>query len=430
MKARFIAFLCAVALLIPARPAFPKPGSAAGSPARNQGRSRSGLLAPANARDSAHYVGSKACELCHAAIYERWKKTPMANVVRDPRTHRDAILADFLKAPSFVTFTRKQIAFVYGSIWKQRYFEKVGDDYYVLPAQWDIKTHQWLPFFVKKGEDWWAPLYPPDNMKRPTGPLCDGCHSVNYDITTHTVTEWNVGCERCHGPGSEHVQNPAQYLTNIINPARLDYVDANDVCIQCHVQGRPLHNPINGQYYDWPVGFHVGLHLEDYWRLEQHRLGVTDFYYFADGTAHKNRMQGNDYVQSLMYRHGVTCFSCHDVHGTDNYAELIKPASSNQMCLECHNPGSPNGPYTATIEEHTHHKPGGPDSECVSCHMPKFEKEGVPGAFVHAHTFRFITPAMTEKYGIPNPCISCHQDKSNQWATKWLAQWYSPWRMR
>lgn len=372
------------------------------------------------------YVGSKSCEPCHEAIYKRWEKTPMANVVRNPRQHPGAILADFSKPSSFVKFTKRDIDLVYGSIWKQRYFKRVGDDYYVLPAQWDIKTAQWLPYFVKVGEDWWASLYPPDNMKRPTGALCDGCHSVNYDIRTHTVAEWNVGCERCHGPGSEHVKNPTQYLTNIINPARLDYVDANDVCIQCHVQGRPLHNPINHQYYDWPVGFHVGLHLVDYWRLERHRLGVTGFYYFADGTAHKNRMQGNDYVQSLMYRHGVTCFSCHDVHGTENYAELVKPARSNQMCLECHAPGSPNGPYGDKIEQHTHHKLGSSGSECVSCHMPQIEKEGVPGAFVHAHTFRFIPP---NDYGVLSPCIACHRDKSRKWATGWLGRWYSPWRM-
>ena len=37
-------------------------------------------------------------------------------------------------------------------------------------------------------------------------------------------------------------------------------------------------------------------------------------------------MQGNDFVQSLMYTRGVTCFSCHDVHGTANNADLIKPA--------------------------------------------------------------------------------------------------------
>ena len=349
----------------------------------------------------------------------------MANVVRDPREHPDAIVADFSKPNPLVKFSKDEIALVYGSIWKQRYFKKVGNNYYVLPAQWDIKTSQWLPYHVEKGEDWWASYYPPDNMQRSTGSLCDGCHSVNYNIETHTVTEWNVGCERCHGPGGEHVQHPSR--DNIINPARLDNVDANDTCIQCHVQGRPLHNPINEIYYDWPVGFQMGLHLADYWKLEEHKLGTADFFYLADGTARKNRMQGNDFVQSQMYRHSVKCFSCHDVHGTGNAAELIKPPGT--MCLECHGPDSPNGHYTATLEEHTHHKTGTPGSECIDCHMPQIQKEGVPSAFVHAHTFRFITPAMTDRYGIPNPCIGCHQDKSNSWATEWLRRWYSPWRM-
>ena len=262
-------------------------------------------------------------------------------------------------------------------------------------------------------------------------PLCGGCHSVNLDLHAYwtagveKVTEWNVGCERCHGPGSEHVKRPS--ADNIINPAQLDSVEANDICIQCHVQGRPRSSPIHGQYYDWPVGFHVGLRLRDFWQLEPHRLGVTNYYYYADGTAHKNRMQGNDFVQSLMYRHGVTCFDCHDVHGAKHRFELRRPVAT--MCLECHGPGSPNGPYTATIEEHTHHPPGNPGSRCVACHMPKIETELVPGAFAHAHTFRFVTPAMTEKYGIPNPCITCHKHKTNQWATSWLDRWYSPWRM-
>jgi hypothetical protein len=79
-----------------------------------------------------------------------------------------------------------------------------------------------------------------------------------------------------------------------VNPARLDYVHANDTCIQCHSQGQPLKNPVDGKYYDWPVGFHVGLSLSDFWKLEDHKLGETTFTHFADGTAHKNRMQGND----------------------------------------------------------------------------------------------------------------------------------------
>ena len=209
----------------------------------------------------------------------------------------------------------------------------------------------------------------------------------------------------------------------------MDYVAANDTCIQCHSQGQPLTNPIQGQYYDWPVGYQVGLKLQDFWKLQDHMLGQQTFYYFPDGTAHKNRMQGNDFTKSVMYQHRITCASCHDVHGTANYAELRKPA--NMICLDCHGPLSPNGPHAATLEEHTHHKDGTPGSECVACHMPKIETEGVPGAFVHAHTFKFITPDMTDKYKIPNPCTSCHTDKSTAWATDALRHWpeRSPWRM-
>jgi predicted CXXCH cytochrome family protein len=209
----------------------------------------------------------------------------------------------------------------------------------------------------------------------------------------------------------------------------MDSVAANDTCIQCHSQGRPRTIPIEGKYYDWPVGYQVGSRLQDFWQLEDCTLGQTNFLFFPDCTAHKNRMQGNDFAQSVMYRHGITCFSCHDVHGTGNYAQLRKPA--DQICLDCHSAGSPNGPRTATLAEHTHHNDGSAGSHCVACHMPQIETEGVPGAFVHAHTFRFVSPAMTDKYKIPNPCTSCHTDKSTAWAMDRMRQWpeRSRWRL-
>lgn len=377
------------------------------------------LSQQAHVVSSAHYVGSQACATCHAQIYERWRKTPMANVVRDPRTHPNATIPD-LATNTVAKFKKEQVAFVYGSIWKQRYFTKVGNDYFPLPVQWDVGTHEWLRYMVpSQGADWWAQLYPPDSMQRPTGPLCDGCHSVGYDIHSKQVAEWNVGCERCHGAGSEHVVHPTR--GNILNPAHMDSVASNDTCIQCHSQGRPLTVPMEGQYYDWPVGYRVGLRLQDYWRLEDCNFGQTTFYYFPDCTAHKNRMQGNDFAQSVMYRHGITCSSCHDIHGTENYAQLRKPA--NQICLDCHGPMSQNGPRAATLEKHTHHKDGSSGSQCVACHMPKIESEGVPDAYVHAHTFRFISPGMTDKYNIPNPCTSCHTDKSTVWVKDAMSRW-------
>jgi predicted CXXCH cytochrome family protein len=350
----------------------------------------------------------------------------MANVVRDPRIHPDAIVPDMERPNPLVTFTKADIAFVYGSRWKQRYFTRVGDDYFPLPAQWDITHKTWRPYLVANGTDWWTEFYPPDNSKRPTGPLCDGCHSVNYDVRTKTVTEWNVGCERCHGPGGAHVQQPVR--TNIVNPARLDSNHANDLCIQCHSQGRPRNNPINGGYYDWPVGFRPGLNLNDFWELEESTPGKTTFTHYADGTGHKNRMQGNDFVTSLMYSRGVTCSNCHDVHGTVNDAQVRRPG--NALCLGCHSTNSPNGPHTKSIEQHTHHAAGSAGSECAGCHMPKIEQT-LGDVMVRSHTFRFISPTLTETLNVPNPCTTCHNDKSPAWAVEVLKTWpeFSVWRV-
>jgi len=60
---------------------------------------------------SAHYVGSQACAKCHERIYEHWQKTPMANIVRDPRQHPDAITPD-LATNNVSKFSKDQVAFV------------------------------------------------------------------------------------------------------------------------------------------------------------------------------------------------------------------------------------------------------------------------------------------------------------------------------
>ena len=90
-----------------------------------------------------------------------------------------------------------------------------------------------------------------------------------------------------------------------------------------------------------------------------------------------------------------------------------------------------HGPREATLEQHTHHRTGSAGSQCIACHMPKIESEGVPGSFVRSHTFQFISPAMTSKYKMPNPCTSCHADKTIAWATAQMENWsnVSPWRV-
>lgn len=376
------------------------------------------FLLPVAVLGQSTYVGSEQCKTCHPATFERWSKTRMANVVRDPKVHPEAILPDLSKPDPLVNFKVSDIAWVYGSKWKQRYFTKRGDDYYPLGVTWDVAKQIFRPYKVAAGTDWWVPFFPDDNMQRPTSQLCDGCHSVNFNIQTKTVSEWNVGCEKCHGPGSTHVARPQR--ANIINPARLNSMQAVNVCMQCHSEGQPISNPINGKYWGWPVGFEVGKDLKDFWKLEEFKAGQESFTHFADGSAHKNRMQGNDFVQSAMYTHGVACNSCHDVHGTSNNADLIKPA--NTLCLTCHGPNSPNGPRGATIEDHTHHAAGSTGNECVGCHMPKIAQQ-IADVNVRSHTFKFIAPSETETLKVPNGCTSCHTDKSTTWAKEQLRTW-------
>jgi hypothetical protein len=100
-----------------------------------------------------HFVGSDTCQRCHQKEYDGWKQTRMANVVRDPRIHPEAVLGDFAHPDPIRTFDLSQVAFVYGSRWKQRYFAKSGDGYFPLPAQWDIKQGKWLPYHVPGGAD-------------------------------------------------------------------------------------------------------------------------------------------------------------------------------------------------------------------------------------------------------------------------------------
>jgi len=371
------------------------------------------------------FTGSPACESCHRDIYTRWKSTLMAKVVLDPAAHPDAMLGDFSTPNPLVTFRKEDVALVYGTKWKQRYFTRRGDDFFVFPAQWDIRAKTWRRYYVEPGTDWWAEHYPADQMQRPTGPLCDGCHSVNYDIKAKTVTEWNVGCEKCHGAGSLHVQYPV--AKTIVNPSRLQGERADDVCIQCHSQGQPRVKPIGGVYYDWPVGYQPGDRLNDLWELEEHHEGKETFTHWPDGHAHKNRMQGNDWVQSEMYVKGVRCYGCHDVHGTPNDAALRMPGDA--VCLQCHGPQRQPGP-PGTIEQHTQHKPGSEGSRCTACHMPLIART-IANVSVRSHTFKFISPSTTERLGVPNPCTSCHMDRTAQWASDALKTWpgVSSWRV-
>ena len=141
-------------------------------------------------------------------------------------------------------------------------------------------------------------------------------------------------------------------------------------------------------------------------------------------------MQGNDFVQSLMYTRGVTCCSCHDPHGTRQQRRaLIKPAQ--RALPHVSRPAIAERPARARPSSSTRiTNAGSPGNECVACHMPKIAQT-IADVNVRSHTFKFIVPAVAERLNMPNPCTTCHRDKNRAWATEALQRWpeFSPWRV-
>jgi hypothetical protein len=54
--------------------------------------------------------------------------------------------------------------------------------------------------------------------------------------------------------------------------------------------------------------------------------------------------------------------------------------------------------------------------------MPKTGKNAVKWD-ARDHSFRFISPEESVKYGVPNGCVNCHKDKDNVWAIKQMRSW-------
>jgi len=128
-----------------------------------------------------------------------------------------------------------------------------------------------------------------------------------------------------------------------------------DTCIQCTRRAAPSQAQ-SRKYYDWPVGYHVGLNAARLLAARRSQAGELTFTRFSRGTAHKNRMQGNDFVQSVMYRRGVTC----SIDGRHWKLAAAPKTRKSDLYGTATVPVSRNGPREATLAEHTHHKEGSP----------------------------------------------------------------------
>ncbi len=365
--------------------------------------------------DQTQYVGAARCAECHKTHFDGWKDTGHNKMIR-PAVAEGAnrtILADFTQPSPVRSFELKDVKWVIGHRWKQRFIGEVKGQEVVFPAQWSVKQKKWQPYTGKS--DWWYPAHK-DWQTRSNFELCAGCHSTGSDHYSQSWVELNISCESCHGPGKAHAAKPK--LDNIVNPARLSVERSMVVCLSCHQAGKPP-----GDDYAWPVGYQPGMDLAKFWHGFEPKPGKADAEFWHNGTAHKNRVQGNTFVQSVMYHSGLQCSNCHESHGSLHRSQTVKAADSNALCLTCHGPGKNVGPDYKTLDEHTHHAPLSTGSRCIECHMPKTGENSVQ-AEARNHTFNFISPADSIQWGVPNSCNTCHTDKTPEWALAAVKKWY------
>jgi tetratricopeptide (TPR) repeat protein len=248
--------------------------------------------------------------------------------------------------------------------------------------------------------------------------MCGECHTTNfrknYDLKTDSFkTAWtmvDVGCQACHGPGSNHIAW-AQTETvqdgdkiaydNMGLEVNLKSDDSRvqiDACARCHSSRKSLRKD-----YEYGRPF-----------MDYYVPGVlTDPLYYPDGQILGEVYVYGSFLQAKKYQHGVRCTDCHDPHT----ARLR--TYGNELCIHCHS--SPPAPQFSYLKDkdydsplHHFHKENSPGARCVECHMPETTFMVVDSR--RDHSFQIPRPDLSVKLNIPNPCYRCHIDKSAQWA--------------
>lgn len=385
-----------------------------------------GLNVQAESQKGADYVGSINCAECHQDIYDKQSASMHTKMIQDVAKDPSVIVGDFALLPGDADFELQNVVYTIGSKFKQRYMLRKDRDgvenYRIGNYQWNTENSSWQSYKVYG--DWYHDAWPEDNKQIPTSHTCDGCHFTGY-MSSQVRVEPGINCENCHGPGSKHLENPVN--ENIYMATRLDPIRSMEVCLQCHMRNvdKRLDSlsvlDLYGVALDYPIGFEPGMSLVKYKKSMPYQPGVNDAKFYGNGVGVKNRMQGNEYVQSTMYKHGITCMNCHDPHTLDNTAQSPR---GDELCMSCHKMGLPIGPHQSSLTAHTRHELDSKGSSCIECHMPKTGKHtGKSPITVRTHVFRFIYPKESMEYGVNNACNNCHTDKSLEWSNKKLIEW-------
>ncbi|MDP6652709.1 MAG: cytochrome c3 family protein, partial [Gammaproteobacteria bacterium] len=208
------------------------------------------------------------------------------------------------------------------------------------------------------------------------------------------MDEINIGCENCHGPGSEHVANAGRSRFTV-NPKLLSAERSSVVCGRCHdrrqgfggsVLGYTQALSVEGELARPGISRHelISKFTDPVKKGPTMRGAGLEYNIWPDDIhSSKPHQQYSDFLKSKMYRNDrllVTCSDCHDLHGgTSNARWLIHDQndSNSPLCQRCHEVEINDHMQTklgATMKSHL--------TRCIDCHMaPTVNTGGIAGAF-------------------------------------------------
>jgi len=355
---------------------------------------------------AADYVADSACASCHASKYASYQGVGMAQSMRRPRA--DVLIEDFRNArfvhqPSRehfemvwkdgkllfrryqlddrgkrINFIEQQVDWILGSGHRSRVYlyRAPSGEMYQLPIAWYTQEHAWgmAPGYDRAGHD---------GITRAVRRECLFCHNAYPNVPAGSDAHWmpqrfpealpeGTGCQRCHGPGGDHVRiamsggGDAAVRAAIVNPAKLPPALRDSVCFQCHLQ--PAVALIGPRRFDrGDYSFRPGEPLGNYML----HVDIDE-----PGRSREQRFEINHHAyrlrQSLCYiKGGITCISCHDPH--QPLKKDTRLANVVSVCLGCH-------------ERHT------TSNDCVRCHMPARRAQDVVHVVMTDHRIQRRPP--------------------------------------
>ncbi|TMB44294.1 MAG: tetratricopeptide repeat protein [Deltaproteobacteria bacterium] len=407
------------------------------------------------------FVGHDACVPCHRTEAEAWKDSQHAHAMQpatpatvlgnfdDATVTYDGVTSTFFRRDDrfFVrtdgpdgALADFEVKYTFGVYPLQQYLVPFPDGrMQALSIAWDARPQQ-------AGGGRWFHLYPDEHidhrdplhwtrLEQNWNYMCADCHSTNlrrnYDpVHDRYATTWSdlaVGCEACHGPGSNHVawaeKRPgwekltgSEGLTIPLDERRgvrwtimstgnatrsrpLETHREVETCGVCHARRSPLGVDPN------PTGR----------LLDTHDLALLEArLYHPDGQQLDEVYTYGSFLQSRMYAKGVTCSDCHDPH-----TQRLR-APGNAVCAQCHSPAMYETPA------HLLHPAGSPGAQCAECHMPTRSYMVIDPR--RDHSIRIPRPDLTVRHGVPNACGSCHADRDAGWAAAAIEKAYGPGR--